>query len=335
VSRSFFRTLRDLPRSLRRPLGLAYLLARAADTIADARLISRDARQAHLERFRAILREEGQHLEMLPIARAAVRGAPADGELLDRLPEALAMLQELAPAERARVRGLLLTLTQAMLFDLTTFPGEDEGRLLAVRSRETLGRYTYLVAGCVGEFWTEMALDHRPALAGWDRDAMRRRGVRFGQGLQLTNILRDLPRDLRIGRCYLPSDELSALGLDPEDLLDPSALVKLRPLLVDLLRETLAHYEAGWAYTRALPPGEWRLRLACAWPLLIGLKTLARVAATENLLDPAVTVKITRGEVYRILGRSAVVVGFDRAFTRYYRGLHHRVAEYVVLESAP
>ncbi len=326
VSRSFSLTLGVLPRSLRRPIGLAYLLARAADTIADTRLISREARQGHLDGFRAILRHgEKDGLEKIRAALAAAQASPAERELLARLPEAFALLDRLDRDDQARVRDLLLTLTQGMLFDLGTFPGEDERRLVAIENRQALGRYTYFVAGCVGEFWTEMAMSHRPALSRWDHKAMRREGVRFGQGLQLTNILRDLSRDLRIGRCYLPADELSALGLLAEDLLDPSALVKVRPLLFDLLREALSHYETGWAYTLAHPRREWRLRLACAWPLLIGLQTLAQVAEAENVLDPHVSLKISRREVYRTLVRSTILVASDRGLTALYQRLLHRV----------
>ena len=158
-----------------------------------------------------------------------------------------------------------------------------------------------------------MVLAHRPRCARrWQPAPMRARGVRFGQGLQLVNVLRDLPRDLRIGRCYLPRAELAALGLAPEDLLDPGVLPRLRPLLDALLAEALARLDDGLAYTLAVPRREWRLRLACAWPLLIGLATLGRLARADALLDPAVVVKVSRAEVRSILGRSAVVVGSDR-----------------------
>ena len=52
VSRSFYLSLAILPRPLREPIGLAYLLARAADTVADTPLIKRDERLAHLEALR-------------------------------------------------------------------------------------------------------------------------------------------------------------------------------------------------------------------------------------------------------------------------------------------
>jgi farnesyl-diphosphate farnesyltransferase len=136
--------------------------------------------------------------------------------------------------------------------------------------------------------------------------------------LQLTNILRDIAHDLRIGRCYLPRTELAALGVQPQQLLDPDMVVKVRPLLDMLLDVTLSHYREGWAYTLAIPRREWRLRLACAWPLLIGISTLALVRRSQRLLDPRVRVKIARTQVYGIMLRSLLSVWSDRALARYY-----------------
>jgi farnesyl-diphosphate farnesyltransferase len=61
-----------------------------------------------------------------------------------------------------------------------------------------------------------------------------------------------------------------------------------------------------------VPRREARLRLACVWPLLIGLGTLARLRRAENLLDPAVTVKVPRAEVRWLLARSLALVWSDR-----------------------
>ena len=309
VSRSFYLSLAILPRSVRIPVGLAYLFARAADTIADTRLISREERLRHLESLRAELRGESPS-RLAEIIQACTGPNPHAGEreLLRRLPDCFALYRELGAADREQVRTLLLTITDGMKFDLATFPGEDEKGLVALESRGELDRYTYLVAGCVGEFWTEIHVAHRPRLATWDVREMRDKGVRFGKGLQMTNVLRDLAKDLRIGRCYLPRQELARLGLDPHDLLDPASIRRAKPLIKELLALTLDHYEAGWAYTLAIPAAEWRMRLACAWPLLIGLRTLALLAHSPNLLDPRREIKISRAAVYVILTRSAALV---------------------------
>jgi farnesyl-diphosphate farnesyltransferase len=233
----------------------------------------------------------------------------------------LAAYRRLAPADRARARTVLLTLTQAMLDTLTRFPPEMTGSPRALGTRGDLDRYTYMNAGCVGEFWTDTVIAHRPACAGGNRAAMRARGRRFGQGLQLVNVLRDLARDLRIGRCYLPRADLAALGLVPEDLLDVAVTPRLRPLLEALVDHALIWLDDARAYTLALPRREVRLRLACAWPLLLGLATLARLRRADRLLDPAVVVKVSRPEVRRLLARSAVRVASNRSLDHYIRRL--------------
>ena len=326
VSRSFYLSLRILPRGVREPVGLAYLFARAADTIADTRLLRPADRLMHLEALRdAFLAGGAAPLARLPAALAAHQQNPAERILLLKLPEAFGTYQALPSGDQAAIRRVLLAITQGMRMDLSTFPGEGEGRVVALQTMEDLDRYTYWVAGSAGEFWTEIHLAHRPALAGWDGEAMRRRAVRFGQGLQMTNILRDLPRDLQIGRCYLPERMLAAGALTPTDLLQPRNLARVRPLLLGLIRNTLALYDEGWAYTLAVPRREWRLRLACAWPLLIGLQTLDRVGRAETLLDPGAVAKIPRGAVYAILARSAARLISDAALDAYYRTLRARV----------
>src|SRR5215471_17069 len=292
VSRSFYLSLKVLPSAVRPAIAHAYLLARAADTIADTRLIDRRLRVTHL----LALREELDAAK--PGRLEAIVAATRTAQSLD---------------------------TERMTEDLTRFPGEDEGGLAALEKRADLDRYTYLVAGCVGEFWTEVHVAHRPRLRHWDLETMAALGIRFGKALQLTNVLRDLPRDLRQGRCYLPSHDLSLLGLEPRDLLDPKAGPQLRPLLVELLNVALDHYEAGWRYTFAIPRRETRMRLACAWPLLIGLRTLDLLAQAPNWLDPGVVLKVPRFRVYGMMAQSMATVWSTRALSRKARQLRERI----------
>jgi len=326
VSRSFYLSLAVLPASVRPVIGLAYLLARATDTVADTRAVERDARIAALEALRADLRTDGPGgAEAVAGAFRADQAQPGEGRLLARLPDCLAAYRALPAADRERVARLIETIIDGQAQDLRSFPGDDADKLEALATREDLDRYTYLVAGCVGEFWTDVHVAHRPRLAHWDAPAMRALGMRFGQGLQLTNILRDVPRDLRQGRCYLPRQDLARLGLAPRDLLDPTAAPAARPLLVDLLRLTLERYDAGWQYTLAIPPTEPRMRLACAWPLLIGLRTLERLAGAAGWLDPAVRLKVPRPAVYALLARSLVTIWSSRGLARQARQLRGRV----------
>ncbi len=324
VSRSFYLSVAILPKSLREPVGLAYLLARAADTIADTRLIDRQRRLAELDALREAL--AASRPAFGPTGLAAAQENRAERRLLERIPECLAALDRLAPDDAARVRSVLATITEGMIFDLTRFPGEDASGLEAIETLDDLDRYTYLVAGCVGEFWTEIHVAHRCRLASWDLPAMKARGVRFGKALQMTNVLRDLPRDLRIGRCYLPRVELAAFGLEPADLLDPGAAGRVRPLFERLLRLTLDHYEVAWQYALEIPSAEARMRLACAWPLLIGLGTLELLATSREFLSPDHRIKLSRAAVRGILARSAFTVWSNRALAADAARLRRRIA---------
>ena len=326
VSRSFYLSLAVLPSAVRPAIALAYLLARAADTIADTRLIDRRLRITHLLALRSELEVAmAGRLDAIVAATRGVQSLDPERALLERLPDCLTAYRALLADDRRRVRGVLETIIEGMTEDLARFPGEDEGGLAALETRADLDRYTYLVAGCVGEFWTDVHVAHRPRLRHWDLEKMTALGIRFGKALQLTNVLRDIPRDLRQGRCYLPSHDLGLLGLEPRDLLDPKAGPQLRPLLVELLNVALDHYEAGWRYTFAIPKRETRMRLACAWPLLIGLRTLDLLAQAPNWLDPEVVLKVPRIRVYGMMAQSVATVWSTRALARKARQLRERI----------
>jgi farnesyl-diphosphate farnesyltransferase len=311
VSRSFYLTLRVLPAGMRDPVGLAYLLARAADTIADTSLVPPEQRLEWLLSLRDQVNGVADHgtLQRLAGDLAGQQTQSDEKILLESLGPALSLLSRLSDSDRDAVRGIVSTLTEGMEFDLRTFPDERAGRIVALREPADLDRYTYLVAGCVGEFWTKMTGEHVPGALTGDPDAMLRRGVRFGKALQMTNVLRDCGKDLRIGRCYLPSAMLDRHGLRPEDLLLPDASRRARPVMFELLRATLDHFREAAAYTLALPTCFVRLRLACVWPIVIGLETLQLLVGNDDWLNPEKASRLPRGRVYRIVMYSLLLVG--------------------------
>jgi farnesyl-diphosphate farnesyltransferase len=339
VSRSFYLSLAVLPRPLREPLGLAYLLARAADTVADTRLVARADRIQHLNALRRACAGDPAGAGTVAAACARLQDDAAERRLLERVDAVLAAVRRLPDADQARLRATLTTLTDGMLLDLERFPGEDAGGLAALETLEDLDRYTYLVAGCVGEFWTDLHMAHRPRLAVWDPSVMRAAGVRFGKALQLTNVLRDVPSDLANGRCYLPARELAGLGLAPADLLDADGARRARPLLDRLVAVALGHYDAAWRYTLAIPRREWRMRLACAWPLLIGQATLQVLAAHDSPLTAQAPLKISRAAVRTILATSTLTIWSNRALvaaaTRRRAGVTRRIGEAAAAQAVP
>ncbi len=304
VSRSFYLTLRVLPREIRPQISLAYLLARASDTIADTQAVARTERVELLREFLA-----GATRRIVP----GTADTPAEKLLLERLDDCFALLASFSEEDQRLIRALHQTIIQGQIFDLETFPGGTERELVALASDEELDRYTYMVAGCVGEFWTKICVAHLAALKQWDVERMCALGVRFGKGLQLVNILRDMPRDLRIGRCYLPVS-------GPQALLDPNNFARIEPQYSRWLDTAVDHLDAGWEYTMQIPSSLKRLRLACVWPIWIGLKTIGRLRQA-NPLDPARRIKVSRGEVYRLMASSGARAWSNAALT----GRFHRL----------
>jgi farnesyl-diphosphate farnesyltransferase len=308
VSRSFYLTLRVLPGSIRAPIGLAYLLARSSDTIADTDALPKAQRLATLNTVRQRIRGgSSQPLQLDEMAGRQV--STAERVLLRRLDEAIALLDELDAPDRARVREVLEIIVSGQALDLERFARADANHVIALENDEQLDDYTYRVAGCVGEFWTKMCRAHAFPEAALDDALLLANGVRFGKGLQLVNVLRDLPADLRLGRCYLPSASLRPAGLGPGDLLQPANEPRLRPVYLRYVQLAEDHLRAGWAYTNHLPRRSLRIRLACAWPILIGARTLVKLRDSP-ILDPARRVKISRREVRQILFQSVVLYSF-------------------------
>jgi farnesyl-diphosphate farnesyltransferase len=326
VSRSFYLTLRILPAAVRDQIGLGYLLARATDTIADTELVPVAERLEALAQLRdRILGLSWSPLDLARFVDLSNQNAITSGEraLLQRLEDCLALLDTFSTDDQDRIRRVLETITSGQELDLERFGARAAAtgsratppapQITALASLEELHDYTHRVAGCVGLFWTEMCRAHLFPEAPIDEVQFRDDGVRFGRGLQMVNILRDLSADLRHGRCYLPADRLKALGLKPRDLLDASAARRLSPLYRELLNFAQAHLEAGWRYTCAIPEGQRRVRLACAWPLLIGARTL-RLLRDGNPLDVALRIKVSRTEVKWIVLQSVFRLPFRESW---------------------
>lgn len=311
VSRSFYLTLRILPRSIRSQIGLAYLLARTTDTIADTEIVPLDQRLRCLEQMRErILGKSSAALNLANLAQQ--QGLPAERVLLEKIEASLALLQSCSASDQQLIRRVLETITGGQILDLQRFANASADNVVALRTDAELDDYTYRVAGCVGEFWTRMCVENQ--FCGVDflkRQSVsvarfEELGIRFGKGLQLVNILRDLPADLKIGRCYVPSETLTGIGLLPSDLKAPANEPRFRPAYDELLDRAEGHLVAGWHYTNLIPRRQIRVRLACAWPILIGLKTI-KLLRVGNVLDPQQRIKTNRKEVRQVITRSLVM----------------------------
>jgi farnesyl-diphosphate farnesyltransferase len=318
TSRSFYLTMRVLPAAIRSQIGLAYLLARAADTIADTGLVPVASRLSSLAAFRdRILAKSPTPLDLSSLAQN--QATPAERALLQQCEQAVQVLDSMADEDRRRVREVLTIIISGQELDLQRFAPSDPPQLAALETDAELDDYTWRVAGCVGEFWTHLCRAHLFPKASLDDAALLRDGLRFGKGLQLVNILRDIPADLRNGRCYIPRQSLAAAGLVPADLLSAANEPRFRSLYNSYLDLATAHLQAGWHYTLALPRAQLRLRLACAWPVLLGARTLRQLRA-GNVLDANHRIKVPRVEFRSIVMRSVFFLAWPPAWDAQFKG---------------
>ena len=321
VSRSFYLTLAILPHAVRSQMGLAYLLARAADTIADAGELDDAVRLECLRHLKGQLWggiPDWGRIQKIQARVITKHPNPDERRLLEELERCFRIFQGLSPTDRTHIAQVLSVLIGGMEFDLQQFPKKNGQSLHALQAIHDFEYYTYAVAGCVGEFWTKMMCTHLPGVRQWDQSSMVPLGIRYGKGLQMVNILRDLPKDLRNGRCYIPVDLLDQMHLSPHQLLDETSSEKFRPLFRKLIQEARDHLDQGWRYTMAIPRREIRLRLACMWPILIGIRTLQQLSVSRLVLNPDISIKIARSDVYRIIATTGLTGGCGIVGTAYW-----------------
>ena len=262
VSRSFYLTLRLLPRAVRPGITLAYLLARASDTIADTSQGKLPDRLRLLRLLQqAAQQKQGRCDPAICLDLARLQGDPHEKQLLEQLPVLVGRLENHPDAEE--IREVWSTILEGQIFDL-------EHHFSEPLRREPLDRYMFLVAGCVGRFWTRICSRRIPKFASLLPKRMEELGIIYGKGLQLINILRDREEDALRGRIYLRAEDVE-----------------------EHCREALKAMRSGVEYGVAL--NRPFLRYATLLPALIGLRTLALIGPNSR------KVKISRAEVYRIL----------------------------------
>lgn len=298
VSRSFYLSIRFLPREMREPVALGYLLARLTDTLADAPGLGKEDRLDRLEIMRrAIQGEKGVSVEDIVKTSSQIE-KEGERNLLQQTNELMEWYVNMDPANRSHLSEVILTIIHGQEWDTTFF---EKGKINACANRDELLRYTYWVAGCVGEFWTKVGFTSlgEGFAAPEEASKMLVRGRKLGQGLQLINILRDLHEDLPAGRVYLPQDELVAAGWDAESIPRPDHIEPVFVRWIDQCEEFLA---LSGPYTEVIQNG--RVRFSTRLPMDLAAKTarLLRKAECERVMQQRF--KIPRSEVWKSMAKT-------------------------------
>jgi farnesyl-diphosphate farnesyltransferase len=287
VSRSFYLSLRLLPQSMRDAAGLAYLLARGSDTIADTAAVPVTDRLASLDAYhRAIM-----HGEPFAATTDILEHCSANEKiLLENSAAHLRWLDALSPSLSTLIREVLEEIISGQRLDLVRFGHASATERMILGNDDELLDYCQRVAGSVGAFWTELGFlgkEHR--FSRESRETMLTWGRHFGCGLQLVNILRDRPEDMRNGRYYLP---------DTADMPPGEPALRAHDRWLDIAKDFV---HEGMRYADALHGR--RLRCATVLPALLALETIEKLdSATWQELEQRV--KVSKATVFRCLAEA-------------------------------
>ena len=308
VSRTFALTIPALPPLLRLPVTTAYLLCRVADTIEDEATLSQPQKRDFSREFVRVCaggaRAETFSRRLYPLL--SQHTLPAERELVRHIARAVRVLESLPPAQReALVRCVRIMCAGMERFQLNA-------SLAGLGDLAELDRYCYHVAGVVGETLTTLFCDYSPEIAG-HQDELARLAVSFGQGLQMTNILKDIWDDRRRGACWLPRSVFRRHGFELEDLAREPSPAPLCAGLRELVGVAHGHLQDALRWTLLIPAHETGIRQFALWSLGMALLTLRKIERNPQF-RAAETVKIKRRSVKatilvaRLSGRSDVLL---------------------------
>ncbi len=328
VSRTFALCIKLLPSDLERSVMVAYLLCRIADTIEDAEDLPAGDKRALLQRFADNV---GAPRDDVGYLREAFSGdGSADDHLCHHADRVLRSFGRLDRNEQEAVRPWVEEMCAGMV-EFSREPVTAGSAMPSLERLEDLDRYCYYVAGTVGHLLTAL---FSLKLAQRDRDRvpqLEAHATSFGLGLQLTNIIKDAAKDHRLGWSFIPRELCDREGIDVDELFGSGHADASRRVFTVLIDKARGHLQDALHYTTLFPATQYRIRLFCLTSLYFAVRTLSLAAADDGRLVEGGTVKITRGEVYRILATTCVVAPSDRLVRWYFR----RLSRVATLRSSP
>lgn len=313
VSRTFALAITLLRGHLSDAVTAAYLLCRLVDTIEDDPRLPPETRRGLFDAFEAAMRDDRVPLDEL-LARVGGTGlglVEPERRLGLGGGQVFELFRSLPAGQRAAIRPAVLEMAAGMR--AYTERAAAEGRL-TIRDFSDLERYCYFVAGTVGRLLTALFELEFPALPAETRFYVWERAERFGLGLQMVNIIKDIADDLTRGDCFLPCSLMARERLDAERLLAPERRDEALRVVRAVAERARGHLDAAAEYTLAWPAeagGD--VRQFCAVPLALALASLREVAASDDTLRPGAKPKISRQEVIELVAEIAAARGDDAA----------------------
>src|ERR1700728_2173006 len=310
VSRTFALTIPQLPAGLRETVTSAYLLCRIADTIEDEPTLSAEDKLQFLQQFSRVvggLADAGLlAAELAP--RLSDRTSVYERDLVGNLARVVSTLRRMQRREQAAIQRCIEIMCDGM------HHFQRDASVRGLDRLADLDSYCYHVAGVVGEMLTDLFCAQVPELQQ-HAAALRRLAPSFGQGLQMTNILKDMWEDRSRGACWLPREIFERHGLKLEQLASRQHERGFRDSLQELIGIAHGHLRNALAFTLLIPATQSGIRRFCLWSIGLALLTLRGINDNPDFTAGA-QVKVSRRTVTMVRTLCNLSVRSDWALRR-------------------
>lgn len=312
VSRTFALTIPQLDARLRSVISNAYLLCRIADTIEDEHHLGPDTKQEFHDRFIRVVADGADPAafarELAPLLDGNTLAAERD--LVANTATVLEVTRGFNEAQRAALARCIRTMCTGM----PRF--ERNASTAGLADMREMDRYCYYVAGIVGQTLTELFCDYSPEIAA-RRAEMSALDVSFGQGLQMTNILKDFWEDRDRGVCWLPRDLFARDGLDLGRVDRTRIPAGFGKGYAELIGIAHSHLRNALDYTLLIPERETGIRRFCLIALGLAMRTLGSILARPDF-TAASQVKVSRQVVKKVVLVTHLFAGYSRVLQRWF-----------------
>jgi farnesyl-diphosphate farnesyltransferase len=288
VSRTFALTIPQLPGALSSVVANAYLWCRIADTVEDEPSLDALSKQALHESLVGVI--DGSVDAQAWAQRTSALLSEATSSAERELVAGTDLVAALTSTFSARQVGAIRMCVKKMCRGMTYFELQDGRR--GLETAADLDYYCYSVAGVVGEMLTTLFCDYSPDIAA-RRKEMTQLAASFGQGLQMTNILKDIWEDLDAGRCWLPREVFSQSGYNLNDLSPTVNRDAFNSAMREMVGIAHGHLRNALNYALFIPKYESGIRRFCLWSLGLSVLTLQRITRSSDFASAA-EVKVSR-----------------------------------------
>jgi farnesyl-diphosphate farnesyltransferase len=305
VSRTFALTIPQLPSGLHSVVSNNYLLCRIIDTIEDEPALTWTQKQYFSALFLDVVSSHADAAEFSKQLAPMLSDStiPAEHELIQYIPQVINITTGFNRYQRKALEHCVKVMGEGMV----AFQSNQNSHGLTDLSE--LDRYCYHVAGIVGETLTKLFCNYSEEIAK-NETQMMNLAVSFGQGLQMTNILKDIWDDQERGACWLPRDIFKETGFDLEKLVPGHYQEDFGKGLVNLIGIARRHLNNAIDYTLLIPSHETGIRNFCLWAIGMAVLTLRKIYKHRNF-SSGQEVKITRRSVKATVFTSRLAASHD------------------------